>query len=274
MVMCSGGKDSVLALYHVKKRYDLNPLVFTFDHGFENEEALDNVRRAVEVLDVDWLYARVSHMREAFARLLDSGTAAPICHLCAIWYMGFVFQTARQQGISLLIAGWTKGQSDTSEPDGREFGDMSRATRQFVKEELRRLPRYRKFPTSMQEALKRSRRHRCTIVSPHWYMKWDGDQARSLLENELGWRAPRQSFPAGSTNCLLNFISTAHSLKHHGYTHYHVEMSRQIRMGELSRQEALEALRINFGREEIEGVLEKMGCRTTVDEVLGWLEPG
>jgi 3'-phosphoadenosine 5'-phosphosulfate sulfotransferase (PAPS reductase)/FAD synthetase len=47
LVMCSGGKDSTSSLYYMKKRYDLNPLAFTFDHGFETEEALENIHNAV-----------------------------------------------------------------------------------------------------------------------------------------------------------------------------------------------------------------------------------
>ena len=50
LVMCSGGKDSTAALYFMKERYKMNPLAFTFDHGFEQSDALQNVRRAVDKL--------------------------------------------------------------------------------------------------------------------------------------------------------------------------------------------------------------------------------
>lgn len=60
MVMCSGGKDSTAALYYMKKRYKLNPLAFTFDHGFETEDALENVRNAVEILGVDRLFLKAT----------------------------------------------------------------------------------------------------------------------------------------------------------------------------------------------------------------------
>src|SRR3989344_2716590 len=50
LVMCSGGKDSTSALYFMKKRYGLNPLAFMFDHGFEQADAIANVRRAVSKL--------------------------------------------------------------------------------------------------------------------------------------------------------------------------------------------------------------------------------
>jgi len=48
LVMCSGGKDSTSSLYYMTKRYKLNPLAFTFDHGFETEEAMENIRNAVD----------------------------------------------------------------------------------------------------------------------------------------------------------------------------------------------------------------------------------
>ena len=41
LVMCSGGRDSTAALYFMKVRYKLNPLAFTFDHGFETNDAIE-----------------------------------------------------------------------------------------------------------------------------------------------------------------------------------------------------------------------------------------
>lgn len=46
-----------------------------------------------------------------------------------------------------------------------------------------------------------------------------------------------------------------------GYTHYHIEMSKLIRLGELSREEALSMLEINFDLNLVNSVLSKIGCR-------------
>jgi len=64
LVMCSGGKDSTFSLYCMKRRYRMNPLAFTFDHGFENDEALENIRNAVNILGVDWLYFKTDFMKD------------------------------------------------------------------------------------------------------------------------------------------------------------------------------------------------------------------
>ena len=64
LVMCSGGKDSTAALYFMKERYKVNPLAFTFDHGFETTEAIDNVRKAVDKLGVDFVFFKTVETRE------------------------------------------------------------------------------------------------------------------------------------------------------------------------------------------------------------------
>ncbi len=65
LVMCSGGKDSNASLYFMKKRYRMNPLAFTFDHGFETEGAKENVINAVEALGVDYLFFKTDFMKES-----------------------------------------------------------------------------------------------------------------------------------------------------------------------------------------------------------------
>jgi NH3-dependent NAD+ synthetase len=75
LVMCSGGKDSTAALYYMKKRYKLNPLAFTFDHGFETEDALSNVKNAAQALGVDFLYFKTGFMNDIFGG--DFGHCTP-----------------------------------------------------------------------------------------------------------------------------------------------------------------------------------------------------
>ncbi|MFW5781950.1 MAG: 7-cyano-7-deazaguanine synthase, partial [Candidatus Muiribacteriaceae bacterium] len=67
IVMCSGGKDSTAVLYQAVRKYNLNPLAFTFDHGFELDRALKNVRRACRVLDVEHKLVRCGDLSDAFS---------------------------------------------------------------------------------------------------------------------------------------------------------------------------------------------------------------
>ena len=267
LVMCSGGKDSTAALYYMKRRYKLNPLAFTFDHGFETEDALKNVKNAVEILGVDFLYFKSDFMNEMFSEILKTGSRVVLCHLCSIWYMDLTFKIAAHYGIPLIIAGWTKGQSQKQPLMSRcgcnshqaEFVSMAKAAREFFDTHVKNNPKYKNFPQTMEEVLVRAkRRQKCAVVSPHWFLPFDAATYVETIRKELKWEFPALSYPAKTTNCYLNFISVYNAVKYFGYTHYHVEMSKLIREGLLSRQEALESLRINFDKELLNRVAKKL----------------
>ncbi len=267
LVMCSGGKDSTSALYYMKKRYKLNPLAFTFDHGFETEEAIENIKKAVEILKVDFLFFKSDFMREMFTEMVKSGSNAVLCHPCSIWYMDLAFKMAFRFSIPIIIAGWTKGQSTKQPLMSRcgcsihqpEFRSMAKATNKFLDNFIKDHPKYKDFPRSMEEVLTRAKlRQKCVVLSPHWFLPFDAEAYIETIKKELKWKMPKLSYPAGSTNCYLNFISVHNSMKHYGYTHYHVEMSKLIRQGLLTREEALKNLEINFSQGLLDSIAGKL----------------
>ena len=268
LVMCSGGKDSTAALYYMKKRYKLNPLAFTFDHGFETEDALENVRNAVDILGVDFLLFKSDFMKEMFARMALTDDRAVLCHPCSIWYMGLTFEMAARFDIPMIVAGWTKGQA-THQPlmsrcgcnvHQAEFVSMSKATQAFLDKYTNENLKYKGFPRSMEEVLTiAKKRHKAMVVSPHWFLPVDSSAYLEILKKELKWKFPQLSYPGRSTNCYLNFLSVYNSMKNFGYTHYHVEMSKMIRESLLSRQEAIELLEINFDKSILDLVMQKLG---------------
>lgn len=257
MVMCSGGKDSTLSLYYVKKRYKMNPLAFTFDHGFENEEALANVKNATNALDIDWLYYKTDFMKEAFKKVLESKSKTTICHICAIWYIQLCLEMADKYGIKIIVGGWTKGQSVDENEDARAFVPLSDETEDFIKGNIRTIKKYDKFPLSIKDVVKKYGKRKI-IISPHWFIDRT-EQDMNRLKEELGWRQVSQSYPANTTNCLLNFLNVYYSLKNHGYTHYHVEMSKHIREGKMTRDKALEELRFSIAEELLDEVAKQVG---------------
>jgi hypothetical protein len=137
---------------------------------------------------------------------------------------------------------------------------MARATRDFLAT-LKDDPRFRDFPTSMEQVVARARkRHKAVVLSPHWFLDSHPDEYVPLIQRELGWKYPRLSYPGKSTNCLLNFLSVHNSMRNYGYTHYHVEMSKLIRQGLMTREEALRLLELNFDQATLDAIGEKLGC--------------
>lgn len=267
LVMCSGGKDSTSSLYYMKKRYRLNPLAFTFDHGYETEEALENIKNAVDILGVDFLFFKSSFMDDMFSKILSSGSKAVICHPCSIWYMELAFDIAARYEIPLIVAGWTKGQSTNQEVMSKcgcnvhapEFKAMASATTDFLNNELSDMPKYKDFPKSMEELLKKAnKKHKALVISPHWFLPFGPEIYVDIIKKELKWKAPEVSYPKGSTNCLLNFISVHNSMKYFGYTHYHVEASKLIREGFMTREDAINQMELNFDKEFLNSIAKKL----------------
>ncbi len=255
LVMCSGGKDSTAALYFMKERYKVNPLAFTFDHGFETNEALGNVRNAVDKLGVDYVFFKTTYMKDMFTRMIESKSKAVICHPCSIWYMDLAYRMAQRFDAPIIIAGWTKGQSVKQEVMSScgcnvhqaEYKAMAAETHRFLDNELRDMPKYKGFPRTMEEMLKRAKkRHKAVVLSPHWFLPYSPDEYVKIIQDAIGWDYTKLSYPRKSTNCSLNFISVHNSMRDYGYTHYHVEMSKMIREGAMSREDALENLEMDF----------------------------
>jgi len=262
IVMCSGGKDSTMSLYYMKKKYRMNPLAFTFDHGFENEEALQNIKNAVNILDVDWMYYKSGFMKDIFAEIIKKKSRTSICYICALWYMQLSFDIASRFDIPIIVAGWTKGQSLEEGEYGKEYRPISEATADFIKNYLHKDSQHKNFPLNMEEARRKIyKKFKGITVSPHWYVPWNIGDLKEILQNKLNWKTPKLSYPADSTNCLMNFASVYLSMKYYGYTHYHIEMSKLIRKGEMTREDALKILEINFDKSLVNKILDKINCK-------------
>lgn len=271
LAMCSGGKDSTSALYYMKTRYKLNPLAFMFDNGFESEDAIKNVENAVNKLGVDFMFFKSNYMKNMFSKILETKSKAVICHPCSLWYMDLAYEIADRHEIPIIIAGWTKGQSTSQKimnkcgcnASAPEFKEMSVATKDFIDNYVKNEPKYRDFPTSMEEVIKKAsaRKNKALVISPHWFLPFGPEEYVPTIQRELGWQYPKLSYPGRSTNCNLNFISVYNSMKNYGYTHYHVEMSKLIRQGVISRDEALQDLKFKIKKADLNQIASELNFK-------------
>ena len=85
-----------------------------------------------------------------------------------------------------------------------------------------------------------------------------------MIQEKLGWDYPERSYPKKSTNCDLNFVASKLAVKNFGYSHYHIEMSNMIRLGVVTREEALEHLKMDYGEEVLGDILAKLDSRGMV----------
>ena len=272
LCMLSGGKDSTAALYYIKERYKLNPLVFTFNHGFVPQEHLESAQKTVEKLGVDWIYFHTPFMKDMFKKIVQTKSKVVICPVCSLWYMLKTYEIAALFDVPIIISGWTKGQTTggrrsvlskcACDQNPEEFTSMARATKEFMDKHVRTDPKYRDFPRTMDEVLKIAKKKyksKAIVLSPHWFVRGGPDEYVPLIKDKLDWDYPVRSYPKKSTNCDMNFLATKLSIKNYGYSVYHIEMANMIRMGLTTRQEALKLLAMDFGQEILDGIHDELG---------------
>ena len=141
---------------------------------------------------------------------------------------------------------------------------MARETQRFLDDHLEGMPQYKNFPRTMEQMLKRAKKHhKATVLSPHWFLPYGPEDYVRIIKEKLDWEYTEVSYPRKSTNCLLNFISAHNSMRDYGYTHYHVEASKMVREGMMSRDEALENLDMEFNDELLSGILGRLGLQVS-----------
>ena len=274
LCMLSGGKDSTASLYYIKEKYKMNPLVFTFNHGFVPDEHIQSAKKTVEKLGVDWIYFQTDFMKEMFKKIITTKSKVVICPVCSLWYMLKTYEIAAQWDIPIIISGWTKGQTTSSkksvmskcacDQDPLEYSSMANATKDFMDKHVRTDPRYADFPANMEDVLTIARKKyktKAIVLSPHWFVPNHPDEYVKVIKEKLDWEYPERSYPKKSTNCDLNFLASKLAVDNFGYSHYHIEMSNLIRMGMITREEALTLLEVDYDREILDPILEKLDCK-------------
>jgi hypothetical protein len=113
MVPITGGKDSVFALYCLTKFVPkLRILAVTWDHGFNREQAWQNIHNAIKATGVDHVIYRVGGSEEV-ARKLILGfhkTFGSPCEVCMLQHI-IMPMLALEYEIPLVGWGFIKGQS-------------------------------------------------------------------------------------------------------------------------------------------------------------------
>ncbi len=265
LVLCNGGRSSVLALYQATRRLKLRVLAVTLDHGFVRPEALDNVRRVVASLGVEHVVHRAMGMVPVFAAAVGGQQPVPVCALCNAWSRQVLTGIARKHGVSAvflpagpgaLAAGafhlaapiqvgsllrWRRDLDSFLRRHGPSFEDL---------DGVRVAPRVLDFPWKKKPHL-----------GPLLLPSSAGDEELRAL----GWRPLAPSYPAGwDADCSLNLVAARRAIQDYGLTHYHLNLAHYVRIGAVPWQTMELALEVDLDDasllDEQRRVLDALGC--------------
>lgn len=237
----SGGIDSSYLTWLAKHEMGLRPLVFHVDAGWNSQEAVNNIEKLIEHLDLD-LYTHVidwEEMRDLQLAFFKSGVPhidTPQDHA----FFATMYRFATEHDVKYILTGanlstecirnpieWMYYQSDSIQLRDihRRFG-----TRPLVK-----------FPTTsiLRHKLYLPYVRGIRVVRPLNYLPYLKEEAIALLRDEIGWQPyPQKHFESRFTRFYEGYWLPTKF----GYDTRRVQYSSLIVTGQMTRDEALKKL--------------------------------
>ncbi len=183
----SGGVDSTMTAYLVKK-LGLRPLAVHFDNGWNSELAVDNIKRALDHLGielythvVDWEEFRdlqISFLRASVANCeipTDHGITALLFRMAARLKVRFILSGSNLATEAIMPISWAYYNQD--------LRHLKAVHRRFGTKPLQTMP-----TISLSHYLYYVFVRRMRQIPFLNYVHYDKEEAKRILEKELGWR--------------------------------------------------------------------------------------
>jgi N-acetyl sugar amidotransferase len=254
IVGISGGTDSTYSLLLAVK-LGLRPLAVFFDNGWSTETSVSNIKNAIEKLKVD-LFTYVVNWEEfrelQVAFLKASVPCVEVPTDVAI--MGTLYKLAKKEKVKYILSGAsfiTEGivPIEWSFIDGTYVKSVNKL---FGKQRLKSYPGVSLFSVFANTFFRRIR-----VVPFTNYFDYDKTKARVILENELGWK-----YYGGHhyENIYSHWAFGWYTLQKFGFDKRKVSLSGPLRMGKLTREDALAEISSEpaVGEEITEYVIKKL----------------
>jgi N-acetyl sugar amidotransferase len=269
----SGGIDSSYLTYIAKEKMGLRPLVFHVDAGWNSQIAVNNIERLIDGLGLD-LFTEVidwPEMRDLQLAFFKSGVPhidTPQDHA----FFATMYKFATQHKVRYILTGANLSTECIRNPiewmyyqsDSRQLLDIHR---RFGTRPLKTFPvtsiLWHKVWLPYFKCIK--------VVRPLNMVPYIKTEARQLLMDRFGWQPyPQKHFESRFTK----FYESYWLPKRFGYDVRRVQYSSLIVTGQMTREEAVELLKLPSYDEttighEIEFVANKLGI--TVDALNSYM---
>ncbi len=246
LIPYSGGRDSSYVVYLCKNKYNLNPLVVTFNNLFMSSHAIRNIFNMSEILDVDHIMItyKPEILKKMYRSMITHG--GEFCSICTtgINYVQIIYQKLYK--IPLIISG-TSTRVDEQSPF-----EVTSTHPLYIRRVLTKcgfsLNEINKFLIKRQYELPPSEKIKMKLFDTDYtqinmpdYLKWDNMEIQEVLEKELGWTTPDKQ----KDHIDCKFASIKYYLKNKQIPNFiftQEKYSQLIRDSQMTRKEALKLL--------------------------------
>jgi N-acetyl sugar amidotransferase len=235
----SGGCDSTMTAYHVKK-LGLRPLAVHFDNGWNSELAVSNIKNTLERLKID-LFTHVVDWEEfrdlqmSFLRAGVPNAEIPTDH----GITACLHSVAQREGIKYILSGSNLiGEAIMPKAWGHYNQDLRHLRaihRRFGKGRLKTFPQITLVRFAFNIFVRRMRQ-----VPFLNYVEYDKEAAKKVLAAELGWRDYGGKH---YESVWTRFFQGHYLVQRFGFDKRRAHLSSLICAGQISRDSALSELK-------------------------------
>lgn len=245
LVPVSGGMDSTYVLYICKKVYNLRVFAMNFDNGFQSEFAKENLKNAVEKLDIDFVSYKPSWALQRRLYALFFRKTGEFCTPCNIGIRSLSYKFAKELKIPLIVSG-ASDRIEIQYPNGAHVYHWSASYfKEVIRSEVsfKEAADYLHSPQNTKEKmLSRISVHvpftrAVRTISLPDYLEWDVREILRILESEVKWRHYPQKYE--HTDCLMDPVRVYFRQRKWGLS-ASLRYSTLVRNGQTTREEALQ----------------------------------
>jgi tRNA(Ile)-lysidine synthase TilS/MesJ len=258
IVPLSGGRDSTYVLYAANK-YNLKILAVNYDNEFRTEQALINMEKACNILNVDFMQFK---SKRNIARKIVSTSiehslkyglgvlAGSFCDACSYGYRAVVYMMASKYNAPLIL--WGRSQIEETETLTHSYFRHRKTLPQKILDQFNvynlkyyRLLQRLEFPVPRslirnlllkQPKLKSKSIREINLFD---YIPWDRKEIKETIISELDWRRPANSTSTWRTDCKLEVLVTYCFQNLFGCSKACFGYHRMIAENQMTREEAI-----------------------------------
>ena len=259
----SGGIDSSYLLYLAKEKLGLRPLVFHVDAGWNTQLAVNNIERLVDKLNLD-LFTEVinwEEMKDLQLAYFKSGVPhidVPQDHA----FFATMYHFASKYKVNYILTGGNYSTECVRNPIEWMYYQSDSVQLKDIHKKFGQIPLADYLVTNiLWHKVYLPYVKKIKVLRPLDYMQYNKQEAMDLLQNQFGWQPyPQKHFESRFTR----FYESYWLPERFGYDTRRVQFSSLILTGQMSREEALNQLKLPaYDSEEIkhefEFVANKLG---------------
>lgn len=260
----SGGKDSTYIAYMLTHRYGIKPLLMTYDNGFLNEYAQQNIQTVNQRIGLDHFFHSFNPMiQQAFYRSSLAVFGDP-CIACTVPGYYFHIKYAYENRIPMIFHGRTPYQIFRNYyPESKDVFIELHETNYHPHSFERLADIYGRFGDSLRQLLEdlfpddtklqnkaydaiffdvesANPEHLPDFIGLFQYEEYNEESIKKQMEKAVGYKRPKDDITLGHGDCDLHTaIGNLYYLRH-GDVSTATEISVMVRHGVLTKHQAIE----------------------------------